>query len=318
MAEPARVKEGLTRDQRRRYIELEHAEAWFQQGRKFFHFENATWIHYAVRALLWLLGLRPRGEQNARKPVLREVRFSFPGLPEAFHGYRILHLSDLHVDCLPGLSEVLCERLESIRADLCVMTGDYRFEIHGPCHDVYHHMRKIVSSVRAREGVVGILGNHDFDEMVPALREMGVRMLVNQHLEIRRGGESLWLLGLDDPHYYACDDLPRALQGVPEGAFKILLVHSPEMLREAEAEGVSLYLCGHTHGGQICLPWIGPVVLEARCRRRHARGAWRHGNVRGYTSSGAGVSCVPVRFLCPPEIAVIELAREGSEDGKRV
>jgi len=301
------LEQRLSRGQKRRFIELEHAEAWFNQGRKFFHFENATWIHYGVRALLYLLGLRSRGERNARKHVVRNLRLAFPGLPESFHGYRIMHLSDMHVDGLHGLSEAVCKEIGSIRTDLCVMTGDYRFEIHGPCHNVYHHMEKILSCIDSREGVVGILGNHDFDEMVPAFREMGVRMLVNENLEIRRGEESLWVLGLDDPHYYACDDLPQALDGVPDDAFKILLVHSPEMIREAEEQGVDLYLCGHTHGGQICFPWIGPVILEANCRRRYARGAWRYGNLRGYTSSGVGASCVPVRFHCPPEIVVIEL-----------
>ncbi len=304
----------LSRGQKRRSIELEHAELWFNRGTKFFHFENATWIHYGVRALLQLLGLRARGERNAREHVVRTIRIDFPGLPEAFQGFRILHLSDMHVDGLHGLTEAVCEEIDSIRSDLCVMTGDYRFEIHGPCHNVYHHMEKILSCIHAREGVVGILGNHDFDEMVPAFRRMGVQMLVNQNLEIRKGAESLWVLGLDDPHYYACDDLPLALQGVPEDAFKILLVHSPEMIRAAESRGIDLYLCGHTHGGQICVPWIGPLILEAKCRRRYARGAWSYRSLKGYTSSGVGSSCVPVRFHCPPEIVVIEL---GSQNDRK-
>jgi len=305
--ERARIERRNGRDRKRRAVELEHAEAWFLRGRKLFHFENASWIHYAVRALLRLLGLRERGERNARRLEVRQVRMELPGLPRAFDGFRILHLSDLHVDGLHGLPEAVCEAVRSVRSDLCVMTGDYRFEIHGPCHNVFHHMERILACVQAREGVVGILGNHDFDEMAPALRGMGVRMLINEHLEIRRDGQSVWVLGLDDPHYYACDDLPLALEGVPGDGFKLLLVHSPEMIREAERRGIDLYLCGHTHGGQICFPWIGPLILEANCRRRHARGAWRYGRLAGYTSSGAGSSCVPVRFHCPPEIAVIEL-----------
>ncbi len=312
------MEKRFSRSKKRRAVELEHAEAWFNRGRKFFHFENATWIHYGVRALLYLLGLRARGERNALDPVVRKVRLNFPGLPEAFHGFRIMHLSDMHVDGLKGFPEAVCEKIGSIRSDLCVMTGDYRFEIHGPCHNVYHHMESILSCVHAREGVVGILGNHDFDEMIPEFQRMGVRMLLNENLEIRRGAESLWLMGLDDPHYYACDDLPRALHGVPENAFKILLVHSPEMIKEAEKKGVDLYLCGHTHGGQICFPWIGPLILEANCRRRYARGAWQYRGLKGYTSSGVGTSCVPVRFHCPPEIVLMELGCENGEKAKRI
>src|SRR4029079_2861599 len=101
-------------------------------------------------------------------------------------------------------------------------------------------------------------------------------------------------------------DLDAALSGVPEDACKVLLVHSPEVIARAAERGVDLYLCGHTHGGQVCLPGLGPVVLNANCARRYARGTWRYGSMQGYTSSGLGTSCVPVRFFCPPEVAVIE------------
>ena len=84
-------------------------------------------------------------------------------------------------------------------------------------------------------------------------------------------------------------------------------VHTPEMIPEAAQHGIDLYLCGHTHGGQICLPLIAPLLTQANCPRRYTRGAWRYGQVHGYTNTGAGASGVAVRFLCPPEIALIEL-----------
>jgi len=124
---------------------------------------------------------------------------------------------------------------------------------------------------------------------------------------LRRDRESAWVIGLDDPHYYGCDDLPAALRDVPSEAFKILLVHTPEIIKEAEEYGVDLYLCGHTHGGQICLPLIGPIVINANCSRAYARGVWKYKNLQGYTSPGVGTSGVPVRFFCPPEIGLIEL-----------
>jgi predicted MPP superfamily phosphohydrolase len=132
-------------------------------------------------------------------------------------------------------------------------------------------------------------------------------MLVNEAVEVRHGPGHLWVIGLDDPHYYGCDDLPGALHDVPASAFKILLVHSPEIYREAAARGIDLYLCGHTHGGQIRLPLLGPLWLNARAPRRVKRGRWTQGGMQGFTSAGVGTSLLPVRFLCAPEIGLIEL-----------
>jgi len=155
--------------------------------------------------------------------------------------------------------------------------------------------------------VIGILGNHDVYEEVPALEGLGVKMLINQALELRSGEESIWIIGVDDPHFYGCDDLPAALKDVPPEALKILLVHTPELIKEAEESGVDLYLCGHTHGGQICLPFLGPLIINANCPRAYARGLWTYKTLRGYTSPGVGTSGVPVRFFCPPEIGLLEL-----------
>jgi len=241
--------------------------------------------------------------------VVRNLTFEFPNLPLSFDGFRILHLSDIHADALAGLAETICDQVSQLEVDLCVLTGDYRFEVHGPCHNVYYNMEKILQSIRSERGMVGILGNHDFAEEAVALERMGVKMLINHSLELTQGNESLWVVGLDDPHYYGCDDLPGALRGVPDDAFKLLLVHTPEIIKEAAAAGVDLYLCGHTHGGQICLPLIGPLLTNANCARKYTRGAWQFQNVKGYTNVGVGSSGVPVRFHCPPEIAVIELRR---------
>ncbi|MBE7558961.1 hypothetical protein HS125_08440 [bacterium] len=202
--------------------------------------------------------------------------------------------------------------MRDLPADLCVLTGDYHFHLHGASEEAYPVMERIVGSIRARHGIVGVLGNHDGRETAPELEKLGVRMLVNCAHEIRRGGDSLWALGLDDPHYYGCDDLAGTLSDVPGDAFKVLLVHTPELVQEAAARGVDLYLCGHTHGGQVRVPGMKPRLVNTRLGVELHHGPWRYHGMKGYTSAGVGCSVAPVRFFCPPEITLIELVRMGS------
>jgi len=164
--------------------------------------------------------------------------------------------------------------------------------------------------VRPSLGLFGILGNHDFVEMLPGLEQAGMTILLNENAHLAKDGQSLWLAGVDDPHFYGAADLGRALAGVPRDAFTILLCHSPEHEAKAREAGVSLFLCGHTHGGQICLPGGTPLIVNTPGSRRMITGPWRSGGMCGHTSRGLGVSCYPARFNCPPEAALITLARE--------
>jgi predicted MPP superfamily phosphohydrolase len=234
------------------------------------------------------------------------VRFEFPDLLPRLDGFRILHLADLHIDGMDGLAEIAARHIAQLPVDLCVMTGDYRFEVDGPCDEVYPRMRTILSSVRARHGVLAILGNHDEADIAVELENLGARMLINEAVGLPDHGLSV--IGVDDSHYYGCDDLSAAVTAVPPGAFRLFLAHTPEIFAEAATAGIHLYLCGHTHAGQICLPKIGPPLLNAACPKAYTRGCWRHRQMHGYTSAGLGCSMVPVRYYCPPEITVIELA----------
>jgi predicted MPP superfamily phosphohydrolase len=292
---------------KRQLIERGLLRTWSKRGRKTLRAENHQTLCTLLRLALRLTGLQSRGEQNALTPVVRGVRLAYDNLPERFCGFRILHLTDLHADGLMGFADVVSERIRDLDVDLCVMTGDYRFGVSGSCQRVYPPMERILNSINARLGIIGILGNHDVSDEIPELERMGVRMLINEALELRHNRDSLWVIGVDDPHYYGCDDLPGALRSVPSEAFKILLVHTPEIIKEAAESGVNLYLCGHTHGGQICLPLIGPIITHTDCPREYLRGVWKYKNLQGYTSTGVGTSGVPVRFFCPPEIGLIEL-----------
>jgi predicted MPP superfamily phosphohydrolase len=255
-----------------------------------------------LRIALRSTGLYARGIQNALQLQVRHHRLSFSHLPEPLNGFRILHLSDLHIDGMDGLTEVLCSRLSSFSVDLCVLTGDYRFDVEGPCEGVYPRMQAVLGAVRSRLGVAGILGNHDCAEIALEMERLGVRMLIDESMEVER---DFWATGADET---GGGELSEALQAVPGGAFHMLLAHTPELYAQAAATGVALYLCGHTHGGQVCLPGGGAPILNAR-PRGYARGLWKHGETLGFTSSGAGCCMLPVRYNCPPEITVLELVR---------
>src|SRR5690606_31536466 len=112
-----------------------------------------------------------------------------------------------------------------------------------------------------------------------------------------------------DPHYYRADNLEKAAAGLPDGAVTILLAHSPEIYRHAAYADFDLLLCGHTHGGQICLPGGRPIICNANSPRELCRGAWRYRDLQGYTSLGSGACMVDVRINCPPEITVHHLRR---------
>lgn len=262
-----------------------------------------------LRLALTLLGLYRKGRRNALSPIVRRVRLEFPDLPAAFNGFRLLQLSDFHIDGVSDLAETLARRLKGLECDLCVFTGDYRFEDHGSCDAIYPRMESIINSIQSRCGIYGILGNHDPAEVALKLQNMGVNMLVNDSAQIELEGESIFIVGVDDNFDYGTDDLPLALKDVPKDAFKILLAHAPELYESAAEQGVQLNLSGHTHGGQLRLPLIGALKRNARCPRGFAWGTWRYRGLQGFTSAGVGCSSLPIRYNCPPEIVLLELCR---------
>jgi len=253
--------------------------------------------------------MRARGRRNLLGMTLKHNHVVIDGLPAQFDGYRLLQLSDLHLDMHPGLASALTEKLAGIAYDACVITGDFRARTFGPiepCMDALSQVRSVLD-----KDVYCVLGNHDSLRMVPVIERMGITLLINEKIILHRQQSSLALIGVDDPHYFRCDDLARAASGIPAGMTKVLLAHSPEIWQQAADHHVSLYLCGHTHGGQICLPGRLPLFINARAPRAMAQGTWRHGAMQGYTSSGSGASVVDVRFNCPPE-ATIHILNSGN------
>jgi uncharacterized protein len=266
----------------------------------------------ATRAFDWALkavGLHERGYRNACTLAVRDVDHVLARVPGAFDGFTILQLSDLHLDGMPELVDLALDALGDREVDLCVLTGDYRTELHGPIGPAMRSLRRLVDGIRARMGVLGILGNHDDCHMVAPLEEMGVRMLINESVTLDRGDAHITLVGTDDVHYFYTDQALHALEAARGAAFSIALVHSPELYEEAARAGVDLYLCGHTHGGQVCLPGGVPIITHLNRGRRFVRGVWQYQGMRGVTHCGTGTSGIPVRFNTRGEILVHHLRR---------
>jgi hypothetical protein len=191
--------------------------------------------------------------------------------------------------------------------DLCVLTGDYRTRTFGSFTAALAGLERLRPHIKGTPHAV--LGNHDTIRLVPGMEAMGYRLLLNEWTMLSRGGDAIYLSGIDDAHYYRMENFHRAAHDLPRGAVTILLSHTPEVYRQAAHADYSLMLCGHTHGGQICLPGGLPILTDADSPRCFARGAWRYQGMIGYTSVGAGTSIVDIRLNCPPEITLHRLRR---------
>lgn len=281
------------------------------------NFENVFYYRWFIKSVFICMGIYNQGVKNALNVQVNSINIAFPTLPHAFDGYRILFITDLHIDGLDGLDERLRDLVSGLEVDICLLGGDYRMEMFGQSFRTARKLRDLVKHINARDGVFGILGNHDCLELAPELEDSGIYMLINDSYTLKRNSEPLSIIGTDDPHYYKCSDLDKAFQDIPGNAFSILLSHSPEIIKDTDGKKVDLCLCGHTHGGQIRLPVIGPVFTHSSVPRRFASGLWRHSGIIGYTSNGAGSSGIPVRFNCLPEVVLLTLNR-ANESGNAV
>ena len=289
-------------------IEKDREARVFGQGINFFHPENWYSMHSIIRNTLKLLQLYRRGKRNALDIRINHNHVSVDNLPAGFEGYRLLHLTDLHIDVNPYMPDALIDRISSVEYDICVLTGDFRAKTTGSYDATLAGMERVCAHIS--KPMYGILGNHDTICMVPGLEAMGIRMLLNESVAVERSGSKIYLAGVDDPHYYLADNMEKAINDIPLDAVTILLSHSPELYQHAAHAGFDLMLCGHTHGGQICLPGGVPLFTNVRCPRQYSRKSWRYHNLTGYTSFGSGVSIVDVRLNCPPEITIHHLHRK--------
>jgi predicted MPP superfamily phosphohydrolase len=264
--------------------------------------ERVIPVDRIITRLLEISGLAARGRANCLDihTVVRDQPLA--NLPPAFDGFRLLQISDLHLDCVEGFTDRLIDLIDGTPHDLAVITGDFADHAAGYFHDCLDDIRRLGFALGP--GALTILGNHDIIEIVPHLEEAGMRVLLNENIAIERDGQQLWFAGIDDPHFYRTHDFEAARRGIPQGACSVLLSHSPTTYDEARHYGFNFMLSGHTHGGQICLPGGIALVRNGRCPTAQFTGAWTHHGLHGYTARGTGSCGVPARFNCPPEVTV--------------
>jgi hypothetical protein len=307
---------------------LRQANLWAglsHQGEGVLWIERYLDIDVVIKALLVCSGTFWWGRRNFLDVRLVEREAFFQRLPMALDGLRLLHLTDLHLDLDTALTPRILEVLEGVEFDLAVITGDFRNAVDADHAEAMREARKVINALQGRnsQNIYAILGNHDSLEMVPHLEQAGLRVLLNEGERLffpERGEQaSLFLGGIDDPHFFQTHDLGAALaERKSADLFTILLAHSPEIYREAAALGVDFMLSGHTHGGQMCLPGGFAVIRNGRCPERMIKGGWTHGNLVGYTGPGTGACGVNARFFCPPEVTVHVLRRASEASAARV
>jgi len=238
--------------------------------------------------------------------VERDVRV--PGLDPRFEGLRIAQLSDLHIGTLTPKSWGLrWSRSANERApDLAVVTGD----LVTSGTDFHEDVADVVGALRARDGVFVSMGNHDYfgegEPLVSLLRARGVAVLRNEGVAIERNGAKLWLAAIDDT-WTRRDDLARAMQARPDGATTVLLAHDPNRFDQAAAAGANVVLSGHTHGGQIGVPFLYRVANLASFHYPYNVGFYRRGSSVLYVHPGLGTTGPPMRLGVPPEVTILVL-----------
>lgn len=242
--------------------------------------------------------------------LVSETEVFINELPSRFDGFRITQLTDIHHSRIVSIHQVrkVVELAQQTNPDMFVLTGDftttYRRFI-GPCAEA-------LGQLRAPEGVWAVLGNHDHytgaELTTRALESNNIVVMNNSNSVITRGPDKLQLAGIDDWTWNATD-WRRAFAGLSEKSPTILLSHQPRVLEFPETEKVSLILSGHTHGGQIDIPFLGAPARFATKDLRYAHGLFRRDSTQLYVSSGTGVIGLPVRLGVRPEIAVLRLRR---------
>ncbi len=293
--------------------------------RKFFRGKRMFAVLGGISAAVLFFVILYGSIVGSTKFTVREVEFSSPELPEAFDGYRIVQMSDIHLKGWGTRKREIMERMVQIanaqNADAIMITGDLVHHIATELNGV----EDVLGTLKAPDGVWSVLGNHDYGPYYPFADEneeranleelkrreeaMGWILLNNDHRFVERQGEKIAFAGVenagDGSTFADYSDLGAALEGIPDSMFSVLMSHDPSLWRrEVLGSGVDLTLSGHTHGGQFTI--LG--LSFARLVYREWRGMYRENGQGLYVNVGIGQN-YPIRFGVWPEITVITLRR---------
>jgi predicted MPP superfamily phosphohydrolase len=239
-----------------------------------------------------------------------QVRLPIPALPGGLDGLRILHLSDLHVRIRWDKAyDELIARVEQNPPDIIVYTGDFVDNRHDHRRTL-PTLRRLVNGLKSRLGSVACLGNHDGDLLGPGLLSLNLTLLDHRLLTLTAGSATLEIIGLCGVDILDLD-IPflRCLGPKPPNSVRIALCHYPELLCKVQFLNPDLYLAGHTHGGQVCLPGRIPILRHDFLPRRLCSGVHRINNSWLIVNRGLGFSSLPIRVFCPAEVIEIRLEK---------
>jgi predicted MPP superfamily phosphohydrolase len=276
---------------------------------------GVLWLSAALAVAAWATVIEPE------RLVVRSATIPLPRWPGAWNGLRIAAVSDVHAGS-PHVGYGKLARLTRLtneqKPDLIVLLGDYvcgrRVQEEGI--ERPENVAASLSKLRAPLGVVAVLGNHEWwldgERMRRALEGAGIRVLDNEALRLERDGQPLWLVGIAD----ALTRIPRvqyALAPIPQGDPIVLMTHNPDLFDHEIPERVSLTLAGHTHGGQVWLPFLGAPVVPSAYGQRFVSGLVVERGHSLFVTPGIGTSLVPIRLGVPPEISLLTLVAVGSK-----
>ena len=234
----------------------------------------------------------------------------------------LLHITDLHIERLTRREAEVLRIVNECQPDLIVITGDYVNLSYNQDPTTHAHVRQLLGQLSASYGVFATLGSPPVDlreEVVPLFEGLDVRLLRWDTAVVQLDQQrELIILGMDCTHHLPTDRqrLAQLVATVPHHVPRLLLYHSPELMPEAIQHELDLYLCGHTHGGQVRLPFIGPLLTSSQLGRRYVMGHYQEGCTHLYVSRGVGLeglSAPRVRFMAPPEMTLVTLTGRDSK-----
>lgn len=234
--------------------------------------------------------------------AVEQVTIQDSNIAARMQGLNVLHISDIHLRYKPGfLEKQLSSRINELQPDLLVITGDFLDDLGSLRATI-----ELLKSIKVKAGIYGVLGNTDHHffrtkGLIDELQASGINILLNENRRVALpNGQHIWLAGVDDP-VTGRARLKKSLEGIPAGEPVMLLAHSPDIYTQAILSNIAMLFAGHTHGGQVGIPYLIRHSDYAN-RSPFMAGQFHDGSTTMYVNRGIGTKTLPIRFLCRPEI----------------